>query len=472
MHTMKEPVTIKLAEFVSQLSYEQISDKAIESIKMCLLDTIGCALWGSTTDWGRIVNDFVKSQQGVREATLWATDFVGPAVNVVLGNGTMSHSFDFDDYHMTKLHPGAVVVPAALAIGEKERIDGKRLMVAMIAGYETMIHISDGLNPGASRVKGWHLTGTCGTFAAAAAVGNIWRLDTTTMASALGMAGTQSSGLWAFTADGSFSKRFHPGRASQSGIIATDLAQRGYHGPTQILEAEDGGFFNATSYDFDLSKVLENLGTRFETENIILKPYPACGSLHSSIDGALILMRENRIQIEEIEKVNVYNSEVVNLQCGFDYAPLGPLQAQMSLKYCVARAIFDGKLTVAQFQKEKLSEPAVLDLVKRVHFVKDDEINRIYPRAFPSIVEIVLNDGQTYKVRVDSQTGSTGNPMSREEIINKFKTQAADIIPEEKADAVIDLILHLEQVEDVSKLADLLRKETTSFQPLSAHTAP
>ncbi len=227
-----EAITLKLAEFVSKLNYDQIPEKAIEKVKSCILDTLGCAFLGSTTESGRIVNEFVKSQKGVKEARLWTTRFVGPAANVVLGNGTMIHSFDFDDYHMTKLHPGTVVIPASLAIGEKEHIDGKKLLTSIVAGYETMIHISRGTNPGASRLKGWHLTGTCGTFAAAAAVGKIWGFDTKTMASALGMAGTQSAGLWAFTADGALSKRFHPGRSSQSGIIAATLARTGYRGPT------------------------------------------------------------------------------------------------------------------------------------------------------------------------------------------------------------------------------------------------
>lgn len=453
-----EDVTIKLAEFNAQLTYDQISGNALITAKKCLLDSFGCALFGSTTEWGKIVNDFVQSQGGVHEATLWSTDFVGPAANVVLGNGTMIHSFDFDDYHMTKIHPGAVVIPAALGIGENERIDGKRLLAAIVAGYETMIHISRGINPGASRLKGWHLTGTCGTFAAAVAAGNIWQFDANTMANAIGMAGTQSAGLWAFTADGSYSKRFHPGRSSQSGILAASLARRGYQGPTKILEAEDGGFFKATSYDFDFSKITDGLGEKFDTENVVIKPYPACGSLHSSIDAALVIMKENEIDIEKIKEVNVYNSEVVNVQCGFEYSPIGPLQAQMSLKYCVARAILDRMVTIAQFKEEKLSDPAAVDLSKRVNFIKHYEINRIYPRKFPSIVEIVTDDGRKLEVRVDSPKGSEENPMTWEEVQEKFKLQACDVIGEEKANTIIDIVMHLEDIKDVSELMNPVKR--------------
>jgi len=451
-----ENVTMNLAEFISTLTYDQIPESALSRIKSCVLDSLGCAFSGSSTPEGKIVNEFVQNQEGVKEASLWATNFLGPAANVVLGNGTMIHSFDFDDYHMTKIHPGAVVIPAAVAIGEKEGTDGKALVTAIVAGYETMIHISRGANPAASRLKGWHLTGTCGTYAAAAAAGSIWQFDTKTMASALGMAGTQSAGLWAFTADGSSSKRFHPGRASQSGVIAACLARTGYQGPTKILEAEDGGFFRATSEGFDFSKVTDGLGHKFDTEDVVIKPYPACGSLHSSIDGALMIRKDHDIDLKEIKAINVHNSEVVNVQCGFDYKPIGVLQAQMSMKYCVARALMDGMLSPAQFTEEKRSDPPTMDLANRVNFVLDQEINRIYPREFPSIVEIVMENGQRYKVRVDVPKGSAENPMSWKEVRDKFTLLALEVVGKKRADAIVGLVEDLENMKDVSMITNLM----------------
>ena len=149
-----KPLTLILAEFIAPLQYEQIPEEAVERVKQCLLDALGCAIYGATANWCRITNEFVKSQEGIAEASLWRNDFKGPASNVVLGNGSMIHGCDFDDYHMAKIHPGAVVIPVAVAIAEKEHLDGKKLIAAMVAGYETMIHISHGLNPGASRSKG------------------------------------------------------------------------------------------------------------------------------------------------------------------------------------------------------------------------------------------------------------------------------------------------------------------------------
>jgi 2-methylcitrate dehydratase PrpD len=376
---------------------------------------------------------------------------------VVLGNGTMVHSYDFDDYHMTKIHPGAVVMPAAVACGENEHCDGKSLLTAIVAGYETMIHIARGINPAASRLKGWHLTGTCGTFAAAAAVGNMWGFDPQTMASALGMAGTQSAGLWAFTADGSFSKRFHAGRSAQSGVIAASLARLGYCGPTKILEADDGGFFKATSEDFEFFKVIDGLGVKYDVEDVIIKPYPICGSLHSSIDAVLALKKENDIVVSEIEEIIVYNSEVVNLQCGFNYKPAGILQAQMSMKYCVARAVTDGLFTVSQLTEEKVSDPFVVDLAGRVTFVRDDEINKIYPLEFPSIVEIIMKNGKRLKKKIDSPTGSKENPLSWEAVQEKFKIHAPPVIGMNKSEKLIQVIDNLEDVNDVAVLSALMK---------------
>jgi 2-methylcitrate dehydratase PrpD len=458
-----EHVTMKLAGFISNLNYNQISQKALEKIKCCVLDALGCAASGSVTEWGRIVNEFVQSQKGVQEASLWTTTFVGPAANVVLGNGTMIHSYDFDDLHMTKIHPGSVVIPTGFAIGEREHIDGTTLMTAIAAGYETMIHISRGINPKASRDKGWHLTGTCGTFAAAATAGSIWQLDSSTMASALGLAGTQSAGLWAFNVDGSHSKRFHPGRAAQSGVIAASLARSGYRGPTKILEAEDGGFFRATSCDFDFSAVTHSLGEKFDTEDIVIKPYPACGSLHSSIEAALIITKENRIDIEGIKEINVYNSDSVNLQCGFDYDPMmGVLHAQMSMKYCVARAMLDGMLSLAQFANDKLKDPLAIDISKRVNFVLNEEINEIYPREFPSIVEVVMKGGQKYKVRVNVLKGSTENPMSWQEVQEKFRALALPILGNDKAGTIINMVENLEDIKDVAAIARLMKPQKTA----------
>ncbi len=445
--------TMMLADFLANLKFQDIPLKTIQQMRAAFLDSLGCGLFGSTLEWSQRVNAMVKEMGGKEEATLWANQFRGPAANVVLGLGTMIHSFDFDDYHNAKVHAGAAVVPAALTMAEREGSSGREFLTAMAAGYEAMIRISLATGPGPSRQKGWHLTGTCGTFGAAAAAGKILGLKREAMASALGMAGTQSAGLWAFTADGSESKRFHPGRSAQSGVMAALLAKKGYRGPTQILEAKDGGFCQATSDHFNLQRLTEGLGKKFEAEDVVLKPYSCCGSLHSTIDATRTLAQTHNVKPQDVEKVRVHNSQVVNLQCGFEYEPLGPLQAQMSLQYCTAISIMDGHVLVDQFREERLGDPQVLDLARRVEFVLDPEINAIYPEKFASKVEIVLKSGRRLWLRVDYPKGSVENPMTPGEVVEKFRSLARKA----KGEAAIGTILGIqEQLESLPNLNSLV----------------
>ncbi|OGA46061.1 MAG: hypothetical protein A3G24_14495 [Betaproteobacteria bacterium RIFCSPLOWO2_12_FULL_62_13] len=241
-------LTRSLATFIAHLRPEAVPRSVEGILKKALVDTVGCGLFGLTTQWARIVRQFAHEQGGPAETTMWASGGVKLSViNTVLAAGTAVHSFDFDDHSRAKIHPGAVVVPTVLALGERQGISGKKMLAAMAAGYETMIRVSLAANPAEARMRGWHLTGTTGTFAAAAAAAVILDLDGPTTASALGLAGTQSAGLWAFNVDGAMSKRLHPGRAAQSGVMAALLAARGFHGPRFILEAEDGGFLKASS---------------------------------------------------------------------------------------------------------------------------------------------------------------------------------------------------------------------------------
>ena len=449
--------TLALSDFITRLKLENIPGQTLEQVKAAFLDSLGCGLFGSTLEWSRKVNSLVREMGGKEEATLWADGFRGPAANVALGLGTMIHSFDFDDYHNAKLHPGAAVVPAAVTMAEREGSSGSDFLAALVAGYEAMIRISLATGPGASRRQGWHLTGTCGTFGAAAAAGKLLHLDTQGMASALGMAGTQSAGLWAFTADGSESKRFHPGRSAQSGIVAALLAKRGYRGPTQILEAKDGGFCRATSDSFNLDLLTANLGKKFEAEDVVLKPYSCCGSLHSTIDATRRLTREHRIEPKDVQRIRVHNSQVVNLQCGFQYEPMGPLQAQMSMQYCTAIALLDGHVLVDQFEEERLCEPRVLDLARRVEFVLDPEIDAIYPEKFAGKVEIVLKNGRSLWFRVDYPKGSPENPMNAEEIQGKFKSLARTVKDQKSVASILEFYGELERRKSLSPLIALLK---------------
>jgi len=451
-----ERVTQALANFAVNLKFEDLDPYLINNFKKYLLDGIGCGLYGSGLPWCQIVNDFIKEQRGKRESTLWLQGSKGPSTNVSLGLGVMIHSFDFDDYHRAKIHPGAVVIPAAVAVGEQLGASGRSVLTAMLAGYETMIRVSLATGPNSSRLKGWHLTGTTGTFGAAVAAGKLLGLDEEQMASALGMAGTQSAGLWAFTADGTMSKRFHPGRSSQSGVMGALLAQKGFKGPTQILEAEDGGFCRATSDQVNFSLATKELGTEFLSADVGIKPYACCASSHSAVDAVRQLVHVHRIIPSDVKKVFVKTASGVKVQCGFEYEPLGVLQAQMSLQYIIAVSLLEGKALVEQFSEDKIADPRILALARRVEILLDDGIEKVYPDRYANKVEVVLRNGERFETRIDFPTGSSENPMTFSQVVEKFESLASHVVRKDRIDAIIKKVDGVEKLDDIRDLTQLL----------------
>jgi 2-methylcitrate dehydratase PrpD len=276
------------------------------------------------------------------------------------------------------------------------------------------------------------------------------------MASALGLAGTQSAGLWAFLSDGAMSKRFHPGRASQSGVMAAFLAKEGFRGPTRILEAADGGFCRATSDAVDLARATDGLGSTFLSAQVNIKPYACCASSHSAVDAVLDLKRRHGFSPAEVAAVCVKTARGVQVQCGFDYRPAGAVRAQMSLQYIVAVTLLDGAALLDQFAEARLADPAVLDLAGRVKIEVDPDIDRLYPQRYANRVEMLLKDGRRLATRVDFPKGSSEQPLSFAEVAAKFRSLAAQALSAERTERVIDAVDSLDSLKEIRRLTRLL----------------
>lgn len=449
--------TTALAGFVSTVRSAPVPDAVREVLERAVVDAVGCGLFGLTREEGSLVQAFAAEQGGYPEASLWASG--GKRVsclNAALASGTAIHAFDFDDHHRAKIHPGAAVLPVVFALGEYRHIDGPTCLAAMAAGYEVMTRVSLAANPGASRMKGWHLTGTCGTFGAAAAAAVILGLDTPTTASALGLAGTQSAGLWAFNADGAMSKRLHPGRSAQAGLMAALLAKKGFTGPRHVLEAEDGGFLAATSDAPRPEEATSGLGQEWRTEQVCFKPYSCCGSNHSSVDAARDLMHEHGFTAGQVEHVTVGVSRVVERQTGFRYQPSTVLNAQMSLRYDVAVALVDDAALVQQFTTDRIADPAVTDLASRVDVEIDPEMDAIYPGRYAGVVTVTLTDGRRLRKRVDYSKGMPENPMSREDIHVKYRSLAAAAVGARAAEILLARLMGIFDAHDVAQIGRLM----------------
>src|SRR6478609_5545535 len=443
--------TRELASWVAELKYADLPPRTREVVRCALLDTLGCGVYGYVTPWARTLLQWARAGGSNAEATVWGD--AAPSLRVAdaaLVNGTSSHAFELDDYHNAKLHPGAVVIPAALALAEELDVSSERLVTAIAAGYEVMVRSSLALNPSAARLRGWHLTGVCGPFGAAAACAVLLGLDAEQCAWALGLAGTQGAGLWAFNADGTMSKRLHAGKAAHSGVLAAELAQIGFTGPTQIYEFEDGGVLKAFSDASDAAPLTKDLGSVYHLDKTSIKPYSCCGSTHSYIDAALELRRKLGAPWNSRMPVRVGTAKVVDVQCGFDYAPSSALNAQMSLRYTVAAALADGQVLPAQFSDAKLGDPALVALANNMELVPDPALDKLYPKDFPGWVAAEHN-GKWERVDVMNPTGSVHAPIDAEGIAQKFR----GINPHLPTDEIASVALNMEE-HNVTELLALL----------------
>ena len=246
-------LTQVLAEFVVKTKFEDLPQSVVAQAKECILDTVGCSLGGAEFPEITGVIAELSKVDTQQDCKIWGCDNRTSLLTAALVNGATAHAVEMDDVHKTsKTHTGAVVIPAAVTLADYLHTSGKDLITAVVMGYEVGYRIGTGINASAHRLQGWHATGVCCTFAAAAAAGKLFNLTQEQMVSALGMAGTQSAGLWALTMDGATCKKLYMGKAAQSGILSAILAKGGMTGPAYVIEAEDGGLFKAASSNYSL----------------------------------------------------------------------------------------------------------------------------------------------------------------------------------------------------------------------------
>jgi 2-methylcitrate dehydratase PrpD len=442
---MTRGATYEIAEWLAGLRDHDVPAATREAVRCAVLDTLGCGVYGHTTAWARATREWA-SRGSAGWASIWSPGGRGlrPA-DAALANGVAAHAFELDDYHHAKIHPGAAVIPAALALGEQVETSGMALFTAIVAGYEVMIRAALALDPVSARLRGWHLTGVTGPLGAAAAAASLLRLDAERTAWALGLAGTQGAGLFAFNADGSMSKRLHPGRAAHAGTLAAELAQAGFTGPTRLFEAKDGGFLRAFSEAPRIERLTANLGQVFHTDAISFKPYSCCGSVHAYIDAAFELRVRLGGPPHPSVRVRVGVSRVVDVQCGFPYEPSTVMHAQMSLRYCVAVALLDGAVSPPQFAPAKLEDPELVALARRIELVPDPELDRLYPEHFAGWVAV---DGAGLATRADvlDPTGSPARPMDFKALGEKFRALVSRILPPEAIRRIEGAVAALEEI--------------------------
>ena len=452
-----EGQTRRLAQFAHSLRYDELPSEVREIAKSCILDTLGCVLLCSTYPWGRIVSEYVKSTGGKGESIVVGKGIKVPAGHAALANGTMAHGFEADDVYIPAIHhPGAVVVPAALATAEREGANGRAFMAAVVAGYEVMNRIGEAATE-SLLMRGFFPTGTNGPFGAAAAAGNLIHLDEDQMANALGIAGSQSSGVFEGIKEGRMTKRFLAGRAAQSGLMAADLAKLGLTGPTTVVEGE-WGYLKAHSDRVDLSRLTENLGKSYRIMETTFKPYPCCKGIHAAIDGMLDLNREYHFNPGEVKEIIIGGYEKL-VKMHDIYEPATPMAAQFSIPYVVSVALLKGSPGLEAFTDKSIKDRKVLDFARKVRTVVDPEVVPYFPENEPSKVTVRLKSAKSYSKTVIHSKGTPENPMDGIELEDKFRAFASPVISKRRVEKTIQLIRQLDTLTKVTELSSLLCKK-------------
>ena len=450
--------TQRLAEYISGLSFRSIPPEVLSHVKLCIIDSFGCALFGSTLPWGKIITSFAKEMGKGKGAVLWGDGTEVPSTNAPLANGTLIHSFEMDDLHRVGvIHPGAEAIPAADALIRRAGgVDGKQFLTAVIAGYEVGCRV--GMTGGASQLRrGFHPSATSGTFAAGAAAAKILRLDPVKTLHTLGIAGTQAAGLMA-AQHSSMVKRMHPGRSAQAGVYGALLANKGFTGIEDVLEAGYGGFCSSFCDNPNLSHLTINLGERFEALNVGCKPYPCCGSNHTSIDALKkILHNHPEVTAENVDRIRIRTSRATKLHVGWPYEPKSMTTAQMNLPFCVAALLHDHDFFVDQVTEKSIRSDAVLQTTKRIEIVEDPEFEAMGDEGRHGVhMEVHLQDGKNYSEKVLHAKGSDKVPMTRDEILQKFRLLASRVLSRNRVEKLEDTLLKLEKLTDAKKISRLL----------------
>lgn len=444
-----------LSEFTDRLTYDRIPVEVVRNAKLRILDILGICYASSTQEFAKGVADAVAQWGGTPESTVVGFGLRLPAPNAVLVNGVLAHGLDFDDTHAESVtHASAAVVPAALAIGEGRGASGQAVLAAAVAGWEAVARIGM-VAPGRFHAHGFHATSVCGTFAATLVAGKLYGLSPMQMVNALGVCGSQASGIFEYLADGSWVKRFHPGWSGHAGVVAAAFAQRGFTGPRTVFEGRFGLYRTFLGDEpVQLDRLTAGLGTTWETLRITFKPYPCCHLTHAFIDCVLALRRAHVIRPEDIEAVECRIAPgEVPIVCEPSEAKYGPrtsYDAQFSLPFVVAVGFMDGDVGLESFSDARIRDSKTLALASRVRYALDPAST--YPRAFPGALSIRLRDGRELSHAAPHSRGSIEFPLADDEILAKFRSNAGRILSPAQVERLEAAVLALETCPDVRGL--------------------
>jgi 2-methylcitrate dehydratase PrpD len=459
----KEDLAFPLARYVANIKYADIPKEAVEVTKNCILDTLGVILPASTgsVPGCREFVELIIESSGKKESTILQFGAKVPAWLAAFANSGMAHALDYDDiYSKTVVHPSCMVVPSAFAVAERVgRVNGKDLIVAVTIGND----ISCRMGLSIDWQHDWHLTPLFGRFGCAATSGKLMGLPEDGLLSAFGNALNEAPGSLQVNRDAECTFRaFEFGLAARGGVFAALLAEKGITGPRESFEGAVSlypVYFKGQKYN--RNALLTDLGKRFEVMNLGFKPWPSCSLTHSYIGATLQAIEEHHIKPQEIKQVTVFVNNTSNTlfePLEMRRRPPTIMGAKYSLPFTLAVAILRKKVVISDYTPESIKDRDTLELAQKV-VPKLDPSVKMVGGVTQGIVEITNKQGKRYRGQVDIARGRPENPMSRDDLIAKFRDcacHAAKPLSRTKSERVIEMIMNIEGVEDVSEIVQVL----------------
>ncbi len=407
-------------------------------------------LSGSVLKPGRLIIDFVRTQGGPSEATVVASGIRTSAVQAALANGMMAHADETDDAHFpTVTHPGSVVVPVALAVGEREHRSGEELITAVVLGYDVMCRLSKALDRKWMQEHCIHAGSICANFGAAAAASRLLRLRESQIRFALAFAGTQASGLTTWRQDLEHIDKAlcHSGLPARNGVTAALWAQAGFTATTDVFEGPEN-LMKAFAEQAQPRELIQDLGSRYEILDTSIKKYPAGQPMQATLEGYFKLVREHTLKSQDIQQIVVRLPESQSSTINDRHMP------DINCQYLLAVAMLDGKVDFQSAHDfKRMHDPDVLELKKRVQIAADPELTKRHPAVRSAIVELAMSDGRHYQILVDRLPGAPYNPLSAEEVEDKFHSLSTPVLGENRSKSVVQSVWDLEKLSDVVALA-------------------
>ena len=449
-------VTQTLARFAAELRFDDLPTEVVQRTQLLFMDLSGIIIRSQTLDSTLVLKETLRDLgltgghiqvQGSRERWL-------PQAAALLA-GAAAHSLDFDDTHApAQLHPGAPVIPAALAAAQMVGAGTRELIAAIVAGYEVMIRVALGLPVLKHGERGYHPSATVGVFGATAAAGNLLGLSPVQMEHAFGTALSESAGTGQFVVNGAWTKRFHVGNAAAGGVLAAALARRGYTGATQAFEGKEG-FFHVYSPEPQPEKAVQGLGSTWEILRAGLKPYPCCRGIHAPLDAVMALHERHDIDIHRIQSVRVGLARrsvyVVGIPQERRRDPKNVVDCQFSTHLCLSIALKHRRMGWDDYEPA-LVDPDIRALMQRIDVYEDAECEANFPTAFSGVVEIRTTDGQTWREFIYQPRGEPETMLTAAELRAKFSLLVRDTLGESGESALFDAIQAMDQGKPVGSL--------------------